>query len=97
VVVNDLDPLGTSVGPREAEPPLVIDSDAVLAGSVSFQGFEPVPGREPEILQNHRSSQLAQLAQRDTMNPRIECVHAFAAPQSLGVLVAERLDHTIRI
>ena len=33
---------GEGFGPLEANPPLVIDADAVLALPVALQGFEPV-------------------------------------------------------
>jgi hypothetical protein len=44
VVVHDLDTFRTSVGPGEADPPLVVDPDAVLAPSVALQRLQADEG-----------------------------------------------------
>lgn len=93
MVVNDLHLLWSSFGPHEADTPLVIDPDAVLPGSVALQRLEPVSRRNAEIVKHLRGSHLTKLPQCNRMNPRIDRPHAFASPQSLGVLVAERPDH----
>ena len=40
--------------PAEAEAPLVIDADAVLACTIPFQSFQAVPGRRPQVVQPPR-------------------------------------------
>lgn len=92
-MVNDLHLLGSSVGPHEADPPLVIDPDAVLSDPIAFQRFEPVSRWNPEIVQRYGGSDLTQLAQRRRVDPRIDRRHPFATPQSFGVPAAERSDH----
>ena len=52
VVVNDLHLLWSGVGPHEADPPLVVDPDAVLTSSIALQGFEPVTRRDAKILED---------------------------------------------
>jgi hypothetical protein len=44
VVINDLDIdwAGRSFGPFKANPPLVIDADAVLSLPVTIEGFKPI-------------------------------------------------------
>ena len=49
MVVGDFDTVGVVVLPAEAEPPLLIDADAELAGAAAFEGFESVAGRVAEI------------------------------------------------
>jgi hypothetical protein len=44
VVVNDLHLLRSSVGLHEVNPPLVVDPDAVLPGTVDLESFEAVAG-----------------------------------------------------
>src|ERR1700737_3339506 len=44
VVVDQLDVPGAAGTPREADAPLVVDADAVLAGAAAGQLFEPVAG-----------------------------------------------------
>lgn len=93
MVVNDLHLLWSGVCPYEADAPLVIDSDAVLSGTITFQRLESVSWREPKILQRLGGANLTKLSQRRRLNPRVDRRHAFATPQSLGDLVAKRLDH----
>jgi hypothetical protein len=40
MVVGDLDFARVAVVPLEAEAVLAVDADAVLAGAISFEGFE---------------------------------------------------------
>jgi len=53
VIVDDLDLAGTRgpIRPREADPPLVIDPDAVLANAGTPEGLESVSRKCAEILQ----------------------------------------------
>jgi hypothetical protein len=45
VVIDDLDLLGVLAGPTEADAPLVIDADGVLATAIALQGLQPVAWR----------------------------------------------------
>jgi hypothetical protein len=47
--IDDLHFLCTCVGPAEADPPLLVDSDAVLAFPVSFQLLHTVAGWDLEV------------------------------------------------
>ena len=49
VVVGDFDFAGIAARPAETETPLIIDADAVLAGTLAFERFKPVAGRDPEV------------------------------------------------
>jgi hypothetical protein len=69
VVVNDLNLLWASVGPPETDPPLVVDPDAVLAGSIALQLLQPVAGRHTKLVDRNGRADLAQLAQRRSLNP----------------------------
>jgi hypothetical protein len=64
VVVHDFDVIGIRVSPSKANPPLVVDSNAVLASPIASQGFEAITGRHPEVLKRHRGVQHQQLASR---------------------------------
>jgi hypothetical protein len=46
VIVGDLDAVGVSASPLEADPPLVINADAVLTISSADQLLEPVARRD---------------------------------------------------
>jgi hypothetical protein len=45
VIIHDFNLRRSFLGPHKANPELVVDPDAVLAGAIARQGFEPVAGR----------------------------------------------------
>ena len=89
MVVNDLNPFWTSVAPREADTPLIINSDTVLARTITAQTLEPVARRNPKILQMTCSVNLTQLAQRDASDARIEGRSRLPRKQPLGLTIPE--------
>src|SRR5699024_4646695 len=97
VVVNDLHLLWSGVGPHEADPPLVVDSDAVLTGPIALERFESVTGWDTQVIKKFGRSHLAKLAQRDPMDPRIDRPHALTTPQPFGLLAPERSGHATSI
>lgn len=54
--------MGLAVAPEEADSPLVVDADAVLAGAVALQGFEGVAGRNAKIVKALGGMEKEQLA-----------------------------------
>jgi hypothetical protein len=50
VVVDDLNVLGTRSRPSEADSPLLIDSDAVLALSVASELLQSISGRHSKVI-----------------------------------------------
>src|SRR5688572_23702396 len=57
MIIDDLDIRWAHGTPRpfEADAPLHVDPDAVLAGPVALQGFETVASKRPQFVQRHRS------------------------------------------
>jgi hypothetical protein len=45
--------VGIAVAPHEAHAELIVDANAVLAFSITVQLFQPVAGRDSQILQSH--------------------------------------------
>jgi len=62
VVVDDLDILGSSVGPSEADSPLLVDPDTVGAGAIALELLQPVSRRHSEIIERLRGVEDEQLA-----------------------------------
>jgi hypothetical protein len=60
VVIDDLDLFGVAVSPNEADTPLIVDPDTVLAGTVSAQRFQAVARKQGQVFQTARGSQLIQ-------------------------------------
>jgi hypothetical protein len=54
--------------PAEANPPLVIHADAVLAFAVVFQGFQVVAIRHPQVIQAPRLMQQEQFPPRHALD-----------------------------
>ena len=89
MVVNDLNPFWTSVAPPKADSPLIVDSDTVLPRTITAQTLEPVARRNPEVFQTTRSINLAQLAQRDAHDARIEGRNRLPRKQVLRLTIPE--------
>lgn len=92
MVVHDLNVKYLPLLPAKADPPLIIDADAVLALAVAFEGFEPVAGRNLEILQPSDLMQKQELATGDSFNgpePR----HVLIVKQGFRPAVVEGADH----
>jgi hypothetical protein len=53
MVVDNLHVVGVTLFPAEADPPLVVDTDAVLTATIAVKLFQFVP-RESEIAQTGR-------------------------------------------
>jgi len=63
VVVDDFDTVRTSLRPHEADTPLPIDPDAVLAGSIALQRLEVIVRRHGKVVQYPGVVQNSQLPQ----------------------------------
>src|ERR1700689_2060420 len=81
VVVDDLDPLGSSVRPTEADTPLLIDADAVGASPIALELLEPVSRRHPQIIECLGSIQDEQLPQRRALGALVELAHPLSSPE----------------
>src|SRR5271168_2863174 len=97
VIVDDFDirPACGVLGLLEADPPLQVDADAVLAASLPLQGLEAVAGQGPQVLEVRCGVQdfeaLVGLA-----GEALELPDQLAAGESLGPLVAVAQDHRVR-
>jgi len=65
MVISNLDIEGIAVLPAETNPVLVIDSDAVLSGTISLQGLQTVRRRRCQIAKLLRAIDLNQAAYYD--------------------------------
>lgn len=89
MVIDDLHVGHALVGPHEAQPPLVVDADAVLALAVAAQRFQPVAGRAAQEVQSLRRVQLRQLALGHAVDVG-EAAGLAAGEQALRVRTLER-------
>ena len=73
-VVHDLDVDGSGIGPDEADPPLLVDPDAVLSCSVSAECFQAIAGRYAQVVERFRGVQHDQLPQGDAFDTRVDAL-----------------------
>ena len=96
VVIHNLDVIGVGVAPAEANPPLVVDADAVLALAIPFKLLQPVTrqgGQRAEIGRGIEHSELALGGALDGF----ETPDGLAVKKPLGFGAAERPDHRGRV
>jgi hypothetical protein len=98
MVVHDFDVRRACcvLGPLEANPPLHVDADAVLACPVAFQGLEAVAGEAPQILKTRRGIQNFKTLVSLSVKP-LKLPDKFAARKSFGSFVAVAQNHAFSI
>jgi len=70
VVVDDLDIVRISSEPAEADAPLIVDSDAVLANPVPGEFLKAVRGRDTQVDEAGRGIQHDQFAKGNSLQVR---------------------------
>jgi hypothetical protein len=64
MIIDYLYVAGFSRSPDKADPPLVIDANAVLAGTVAGEWFQAIPRRGSQVTQIIRIVEIEQLPPR---------------------------------
>jgi hypothetical protein len=92
VGIHDLDIFRTHRSPSKADPPLIIDADAVLANSVALERFQTVSRWNPQIFEAACDLELSQFAagyRSDVDEP----ADALTAGKCFSSCASERNDH----
>ncbi len=63
MVVDDLDLVGVTFEPNEANPPLVVDPNGILTRTVTLQLFQPIPRNTPKLVKCSDSMKRGELLQ----------------------------------
>jgi hypothetical protein len=93
VIIYDLDVIRIAAGPPEADAPLIVDPDAMLAGTVALELLQPVAGLHLQVLQRLRSIDSYELPQHGTLECRGIAPHPLPTEEALSVPVGEAPDH----
>ena len=93
VVVDEFDVGGAAGAPCEADAPLVVDADAVLACPVAGELLQPVVWRYAEVVDALGGVDENELVVCELAEFRAKSLDVAALPDRLGVLVPERADH----
>jgi hypothetical protein len=94
VVVDKLCIVSIAVGPGEADPPLVVDADAVLTPPITAKLLKPVARRRAQILKRLGSVQDEELPQHRTAKISRKPPNGFPVEEPFGVAIGEAPDHT---
>ena len=93
MIVRHFDIMGVAFLPAEADAPLVIDVNAMLAKAIAGQSSQPISGRNPQIIQALSDIELYQLAPRQAVQFEGKVAQELALKEPRGVLVAKGPDH----
>jgi hypothetical protein len=94
--VHDLNVVGIAASPDEADAPLVIDANTVLAPAIALEGYQLVAGRGLQVFKDASPMQIEQLP----AGRALECPEApdrHVVEQGRCVLAPERPDHEITV
>jgi hypothetical protein len=59
MIIDNLNVLCTAIRPYKAQAELIVDANAVLAGTVSRQRLKPISRRRAEVIKTNRGIQIA--------------------------------------
>lgn len=93
MIVDDLDVKGIAVLPTETDPPLVINTDAVLSGAIALELVEPIARWHAEVINRLGGVHGDEFAQHGAVYLGRESPNRFAAEQSFSISIGEALDH----
>ena len=92
MIIYNFNFVRVAVHPFEADPPLLVDADAVLPFSAAPQGFQPVSRRDSEILEANRSVQKLQSVERSFLDVAWQFAGELALPDSLSLTALKAGD-----
>jgi hypothetical protein len=97
MVVNDLDVVRITVLPGKANPPLIVDTDTMLADALPFQLFEPVTRRYVEVVNGLGGIHSNQLPQHHPAELGRISADSLSVEETGSVPIAKALDHCVNV
>ena len=91
MVINNLDIFWPIWRPHKAHAKLIVDADAVLSGTITFQRLQPIAGWHPQIVENSRPIKLCKFSPCHRLDVR-ESLYALPTKQALRIGALEGLD-----
>jgi hypothetical protein len=92
MVINDLDRMNAVILPDKTDAPLIVDSDAVLIGPVSFQSLQPVARWNIQAVQRDSGVKKLKFDPR-RLGDGSEPLHADVVEELFSVFASETYDH----
>ena len=93
MIVNDLDLPYVAIAPDETYAPLLIDANAVLPKSVATKHFQPVAGRNSQIIETASRVDRNQLGPSPLLDLHGYPSNGVACKDGRSALAGKTLDH----
>lgn len=93
VVVDDLDVEGIGGTPDEADAPLIVDADAVLASTIALERLEAIAGRNAQVGEGVGRIEDDEFPKRDALKAGGQTTRAATLKERFRVRVAEGANH----
>ncbi len=93
MVVDDLDVMGVSAGPAEANTPLLVDADAMLPRPIAAELLEVVCGRNAKVEKAGGRVEQEKLAESDSQKLGRQPTDPLPLEETFGIPVAEATNH----
>jgi hypothetical protein len=93
VVVRDLHVAGISEFPPEADAPLIVDTNAVLACSRTRKSFQPIARRNSEVLDRIRGIQKQELPMSSPLHVGWKPLRSLSLEDPLGLPITKASNH----
>lgn len=93
MVIDNLNIESVAILPFEANAPLLVDADAVLARAVASECLELIRWGDHQIAQIRSAIEVLQLLARALLNLIIQALHKCPSEHRLRVFVLEGPDH----
>jgi len=94
MIVRDLNIKCISCSPHEADPPLIVDSYAVLPFPVTSELLESISRWYSHVIENVRDIEYFELSASYSLYVRRQLSRELASENPLGLPVSEAPDHT---
>jgi len=93
MIIRDLDVISVPVLPAKTDAVLIVDANAILPRSISFQRFQPIRRRRRNVSKLLRAVDLHQPSKGDGAN-LLKHLDPPLVKDRLCILVAKRTDQT---
>jgi hypothetical protein len=93
MIVDELNVVGVAILPAEADAPLVVDADTMLASTITLELFKPVAWWHTEVSELLGSINGNEFPEHRALKISRILANRFSAEQPLGIPIPETLNH----
>jgi hypothetical protein len=79
VVIDERDVKRVTILPTKADPPLIVNANAMLAGAITFELLQSITGRNAKVFELLGGVDQCELAKHHTLEIARKATHKFAA------------------